>query len=128
MSRCHLAQRERHRPQRQNDRGAWRAIAPCGGTMWKCRSASRCSPPETAWPRVKQRLREAFATERRLPDADHPRGLASAWPASPAYEFRDLVNWPDARERVWQSWARAKGVYPYEVSRMEEALGWLMLV
>jgi hypothetical protein len=27
MSRCHLAQRERHRPQRQNDRGAWRAIA-----------------------------------------------------------------------------------------------------
>jgi len=77
---------------------------------------------------VQQRLREAFAVELRLPDSDRPRGLVSAWPAAPVHEFRDMVNWPDARERVWQSWARAKGVYPYEVSRMEEALGWLMLV
>ena len=35
----------------------------------------------------------------------------------------------DARERVWRSWARAKGgVFPVEVSRMEESLGWLLLV
>ena len=76
---------------------------------------------------VRQRLREAFLVELRLPDADRPRGLASVWPA-PLHEFRDMVNWPDVRMRVWESWARAKGAYPYEVSRMEEAQGWLSLV
>jgi Domain of unknown function (DUF6362) len=80
-------------------------------------------------PLVQQRLREAFAVELRLPDSDRPRGLASVWPASPVHEFRDMVNWPDVRERVWQSWARAKGgVFPHEISRMEEAQGWLSLV
>ena len=67
--------------------------------------------------------------ELRLPDSDRPRGLASVWPASPVHEFRDMVNWPDVRERVWQSWAKAKGgVFPHEISRMEEAQGWLSLV
>jgi Domain of unknown function (DUF6362) len=77
---------------------------------------------------VQQRLRGAFAVEQRLPDTERPRGLTSVWPASPVQEFRDLVNWDDARERVWRSWARAKGAYRYEVSRMEEAQGWLSLV
>ena len=78
---------------------------------------------------VQQRLREAFAVELRLPDSERPRGLTSVWPASPVHEFRDMVNWPDVRERVWQSWARAKGgVFPHEVSRMEEAQGWLLLI
>ena len=70
---------------------------------------------------VQQRLREAFAVEQRLPDGTRPRGLVSAWPAAPVHSFPEMLHWTDARERVWQSWARAKGVYPYEVSRMEEA-------
>ena len=78
---------------------------------------------------VQQRLREAFAVELRLPDSERPRGLTSVWPASPVHEFRDIVNWPDVRERVWQSWARAKGgIFPHEVSRTEEAQGWLVLL
>ena len=65
--------------------------------------------------------------EQRLSDSDRPRGRISVWPASPVNEFR--VNWPDVRERVWQSWTRAKGgVFPHEISRMEEAQGWLVLV
>ena len=75
---------------------------------------------------VQQRLREAFAVELRLPGSARPRGLASVWPASPAHEFRDMVNWPDVRERVWQSWAPRQGRrFPHEISRMEEAQGWL---
>jgi hypothetical protein len=77
---------------------------------------------------VQQRLREACTVELRLPDKDRPRGLASAWPAATLYEFHDILHWDDARERVWRSWSRAKGAYPFEVSRMEEALGWLSLV
>ena len=77
---------------------------------------------------VQQRLREAFAVELRLPDANRPRGLTSVWPAAALYEFHDVLHWPDARERVWQSWSRAKAAYPFEISRMEEALGWLPLI
>ena len=29
-----------------------------------------------------------------------------------------------ARENVWETWARAGGALPHEVSRMEEALSW----
>jgi hypothetical protein len=74
---------------------------------------------------VQQRLRESFATELRLPETNRPRGMASAWPASPVHDFSDMVSWPDARERVWKDWERAKGAYPHEVSRMEEAQRWL---
>ncbi len=77
---------------------------------------------------VQQRLREAFAVELRLPEAGRPRGMATAWPATPTYEFRDLVSWSDSRERVWQSWERAKGALPFDFSRMQEAFDWLMLV
>ncbi len=77
---------------------------------------------------VQQRLREAFAVELRLPEAGRPRGMASTWPATPTYEFKDLVSWSDSRERVWKSWERAKGAFPFEVSRMEESFGWLTLV
>ena len=77
---------------------------------------------------VQQRLREAFTVELRLPDTERPRGLASVWPAATLYEFHDVLHWDDARERVWRSWSRAKGAYPFEISRMEEALAWLLLI
>ena len=81
---------------------------------------------------VQQRLREAALVERRLPDDARPRGMSSAWPASPVYEFRDMLHWDNpqdgARERVWKSWADAKGAHAHEISRMEEAQGWLSLL
>ena len=78
---------------------------------------------------VQQRLREAFAVEQRLPDSGRPRGLVSFWPAAPVHTFTEMLHWTDARERVWQSWAQSKGgVFPHEISRMEEAQGWLLLV
>jgi hypothetical protein len=78
---------------------------------------------------VQQRLREAFAVEQRLPDSGRPRGLVSFWPAAPLHSFTEMLHWTDARERVWQSWAQSKGgVHPFEISRMEEAQGWLLLV
>ena len=78
---------------------------------------------------VQQRLREAFAVEQRLPDSGRPRGLVSFWPAAPVHSFTEILHWTDARERVWQSWARSKGgVHAFEISRKEEAQGWLLLV
>ena len=77
---------------------------------------------------VQQRLREAFAVEQRLPHSGRPRGLVSFWPAV-LHDFQDMLHWDDARARVWQSWAQSKGgVFPHEISRMEEAQGWLLLV
>jgi hypothetical protein len=73
---------------------------------------------------VRQRLVDAFTIERRMPGQRFAT-IASSWPAQPLHEFTDMLHWDDARERVWQSWERAKGVYPYEVSLMEEALDWL---
>ena len=77
---------------------------------------------------VQQRLCEAAAVELRLPDTGRPRGMQSAWPTTPTYEFKDVVSWSDSRERVWKSWERAKGAFPYEVSRMEESFSWLQWV
>ena len=78
---------------------------------------------------VQQRLREAAAVELRLPDTGRPRGLMqSAWPATPTYEFKDLVSWTDSRERVWKSWERAKGAHAFEITRMEESFSWLQWV
>jgi hypothetical protein len=67
---------------------------------------------------------EACDINRRLPGEFFTR-IATAWPATPIHEFVDKVYWDDARQRVWDDWARAKYAYPYEVSRMEEALDWL---
>jgi hypothetical protein len=74
---------------------------------------------------VRQRLVEAFVTERRMPGQYFTK-IASAWPATPLHTFTDMLHWDDARERVWQSWERAKGAMPDEVSRMEEAMDWLL--
>lgn len=77
---------------------------------------------------VQQRLREAFAVEQRLRESGRPRGLVSSWPAV-LHDFQHMLHWDDARERVWQSWARSKGgVHAFEISRVEEAQGWLLLV
>ena len=73
---------------------------------------------------VRDRLVEAYEIERRMPG---PRftAIATAWPATPLHSFQDVLHWTDARQRVWDSWAKAKGCYPSEVSRMEEAQEWL---
>ena len=69
------------------------------------------APMQEQWtPRlVQQRLREAFAVEQRLPDSGRPRGQVSFWPAAQWHSFTEMLHWTDARERVWQSWARSKG-------------------
>jgi Domain of unknown function (DUF6362) len=82
--------------------------------------------PAPAWTGdlVRQRLVEAFSTERRMP-GDARKRLASTWPATPLHTFAEVMHWDDARQRVWDNWAQSKGVFPNEVSRMEEAIGWL---
>jgi DNA-directed RNA polymerase specialized sigma24 family protein len=81
------------------------------------------APSEWTGELVRSRLIEAFEIERRLP-REHRQWLASAWPAY-SHDFADMVYWTDGRARVWDDWARAKGVFSWEMSRMEEALGWL---
>jgi Domain of unknown function (DUF6362) len=75
--------------------------------------------------RVRQRMLEACSIERRLPGEFFTR-IATAWPATPIHEFADKVHWDDARQRVWDGWERAKYAWPYEISRMEETIGWLL--
>jgi hypothetical protein len=73
---------------------------------------------------VRQRLVEAFAIMRRMP-GQGVRRIGSAWPAAVLHDFRDMLHWTDARERVLDDWENTKGTYPYEVTRMDEALSWL---
>lgn len=75
---------------------------------------------------VKMRLLEAYQVERKIPER-RPNGGGSNWP-SVIHEWTDVLHWQDARARVWDEWSNAKGAYPYEVSRMEEALSWLALL
>jgi len=75
---------------------------------------------------VRHRLREAYEVERRLPGGRRHNG-GNGWPAI-VHTFTDLVGWTDARERVWRDWARARGAYAFEVSRMDEAFGWLSIL
>ena len=84
-----------------------------------------CRPPAT-WTGelVRQRLVEAFAIERRMPP-ERFATMASSWPATPLHTFVEMLHWDDARQRVWDNWTKAKGVYSFEVSRMDEAIGWL---
>ena len=84
---------------------------------------TRATPTWTA-ELVKQRMVEAFATERRIPDRG-ARRIKSTWPATPLHEFQEMIHWTDARQRVWDSWANTKTTSPLEVSRMEEAMNWL---
>ena len=91
---------------------------------------ARTARPPTAWSAelVRGRLVEAFSTERRMPRDRHFAAVSSAWPASPIHSFAEVMHWDDARERVWENWSRAKGVYSFEVTRMEETFDWLRLV
>jgi hypothetical protein len=77
---------------------------------------------------VRERLVEAFEVDRRLP-RDRRQGTGSSWPAAPIHEFADIVHWDagEQRERVWRSWERSPAA-PAEVTRMEEAFGWLRWV
>jgi hypothetical protein len=77
---------------------------------------------------VQGRLVEAFTIERRMPGQRFTTIANYSWPVTPLHEFTDVLHWDDARERVWQSWAKAKGAHPYEVTRMEEAIDWLRLL
>lgn len=82
---------------------------------------------------VCMRLIEALHTERKMPRERFGNGaIKTAWPASPIHEFVDMLHWDNpgdgARERVWDSWARAKGASSIEVSRMDQAYGWLDLL
>jgi hypothetical protein len=76
---------------------------------------------------VRARLVEACEVEAKLPEGKGPRrSSASAWPTM-SREFEDLISWSDeARAEVWLQWERAKGAHPYEVTRMWEALDWLV--
>lgn len=87
---------------------------------------ARTARPPATWSGelVRQRLVEAFAIERRMP-GQRFAAIASAWPATPLHEFTDMLHWDDARQRVWDSWSKSRGVYSYEVTRMEEAFDWL---
>ena len=85
------------------------------------------APPDWTGAWVRGRLREAYEIERRLPRDRRANGGGNGWPAI-VHTFTDMVGWTDVRERVWSEWARAKGAYPWEVSRMEEAFGWLAIL
>jgi len=75
-----------------------------------------------AW--VQQRVVEAYTIERKLPGA-RKFTSGSAWPTI-NYEFADVVGWIDARERVFDDWAKSSGgAMAHEVTRMDEAHSWL---
>ena len=78
---------------------------------------------------VKLRLVEAFEIEAKLPEVRGPkRNAGSAWPTM-TREFEDIVGWSDERRQdVWQDWERAKGAFPQEVTRMDEAMLWLEIL
>jgi Domain of unknown function (DUF6362) len=82
------------------------------------------SPASWSADLVRKRLVDAFDIERRLPGQGHKR-IASAWPATPLHSWQDKVFWDDARDRVLDSWANAKGAYASEVTAMETAFAWL---
>jgi hypothetical protein len=77
---------------------------------------------------VKLRLVEAFEVEAKLPGVRNIRGSNNAWPIM-SREFEDLIGWSDeARQAVWEDWERAKGAFPYEVTRYEETITWLAIL
>jgi hypothetical protein len=86
---------------------------------------TRAAPASWSANLVRQRLVEAYSIERRLPGDNRRRSLASSWPAEVLHPFTDVVHWDDARQRVWDSWANARGASAVEVSRMEAAQAWL---
>jgi len=91
----------------------------------------RTARPPSDWTgeRVKNRLVEAFNTDKRMP-GERRFTATGVWPATPLHEWTDVVHWTNpgdtARDRNWQSWENAKGVYSWEVSCMYEAFDWLL--
>ena len=79
---------------------------------------------------VRSRLVEAFAVEKRLPDKKvGPAMVRNTWKIATIDTFADVVDQGELPASiVWEKWARAGGALPYEISRMEEALGWPGLV
>jgi hypothetical protein len=74
---------------------------------------------------VRERLVEAFELERRLPGHVGPARLRSAWLVAPLDSFADRVAQGEApRADLWRAWARAGGLSPEEVARMDQALDW----
>ena len=84
------------------------------------------SPDIWTGDRVRTRLVEACETYRKLPLDRFARSSSSSWPVTPLHDWQEMVHWTDARERVLESWERAKGAYPIEISRMEESFDWLL--
>ena len=84
------------------------------------------APPPQIWSAelVKARLVEAFDVDRRLPGRAMPRMVQNAWPFPVMHSFADLVS-QDTRGDAWRRMGRVRGAASWEVSRMEEAFGWL---
>lgn len=68
---------------------------------------------------IENRLEEAALTLRRLPIAGGPKGFGSSWPEY-LREARHAYGYHEATMRVRPN--------PEEISRMEEAIGWLRLI
>lgn len=81
-------------------------------------------PPSWTDEWVRHRLVEAYRVEARLPGLSR-RKINGVWPSAP-HEFADVVGWEDASERVLQRWSKARGAFAAEISRMEQAQGWLL--
>jgi hypothetical protein len=79
---------------------------------------------------VRQRLVDAFTTERKLPGQRFTKAIASSWPATPLHTFTDMLHWNNpqdgVRDREWKRWENAKAAFPIEISMMEEAYAWLL--
>jgi hypothetical protein len=85
------------------------------------------TPPQWSAAVVRLRLIEAFDLEQQLPGRVGPGRLRSVWSAMPAPldTFADLVHQGEApRSELYQRWARAAGLTPTQVRRMDEALDW----
>lgn len=68
---------------------------------------------------IEDRLEEAALTLRRLPMKDGPKGFGSSWPEY-VREAKHAYGYHEATMKVRPN--------PEEISRMEEAIGWLRLI
>ncbi len=90
------------------------------------------SPDIWTGDRVRVRLIEACETYRKLPIErfDTRSRSSSGWAWTPLHDWQDQVHWNNpgdtARDRKWKSWEQHGGASPTEISRMEEAFGWLI--
>lgn len=77
---------------------------------------------------VRERMKEAAATERRLPSSygDGPSCSVTFWPKT-SFSKADYEEWTPAEKREWaaERLARQRPASPAEISRWEECLSWL---